>query len=111
MYDSIGNLVTSGTVLPDGRNEVIDTGDLAPGTYQVRVVAEGATSGEYFLDVNTPPVINDGDLSLSATSIDENGSVTLTGSFTDPNISDTHTVTVTWGDGSSSPAVVNRSTA
>jgi VCBS repeat-containing protein len=30
--------------------------------------------------------------------INENGSATLTGSFTDPDGSDTHTVTVAWGD-------------
>src|SRR5205807_270936 len=39
-------------------------------------------------------------LSLSAATINENGSTTLGGSFTDPATLDTHTVVITWGDGS-----------
>ncbi|MBX3400769.1 MAG: PKD domain-containing protein [Gemmataceae bacterium] len=39
-------------------------------------------------------------LGLSAPQINENGSVLLSGSFTDPNVIDTHTVTIDWGDGS-----------
>ncbi|MGE3467423.1 MAG: beta strand repeat-containing protein, partial [Pyrinomonadaceae bacterium] len=39
-------------------------------------------------------------LSLSATTIDENSSTTLSGSFTDPGTLDTHAVTINWGDGS-----------
>src|SRR5262249_5320249 len=37
--------------------------------------------------------------------INENGSVTLSGSFTDPGTQDTHTVTIDWGDGSSATTV------
>jgi Ca2+-binding RTX toxin-like protein len=44
------------------------------------------------------PVITS--LSLNAVSIDEGGSVTLTGSFQDSNILDDHTVTIDWKDGS-----------
>ncbi len=43
-------------------------------------------------------------LSLSATTLPEGGSTTLTGSFTDPGFVDTHTVTINWGDGT--PATV-----
>jgi len=39
-------------------------------------------------------------LTLSATSINENGEVTLTGTFTDPGTLDTHEVVIRWGDGS-----------
>jgi hypothetical protein len=39
-------------------------------------------------------------LSLSSNSINENDSTTLSGSFTDPITSHTHTVTIDWGDGS-----------
>jgi hypothetical protein len=39
-------------------------------------------------------------LTLSATTIDENGVTTLTGTFSDPGTLDTHTVDITWGDGS-----------
>ncbi|MBW3539574.1 MAG: right-handed parallel beta-helix repeat-containing protein, partial [Planctomycetes bacterium] len=38
-------------------------------------------------------------LALSSTTILENDSVTLTGSFTDPGTADTHTVSINWGDG------------
>lgn len=48
-----------------------------------------------------------GVLNLDTTMIDENGSVTLTGSFSDASSLDTHTVSIDWGDGSSSQAVVD----
>ena len=44
-------------------------------------------------------------MALSASSINENGSVTLSGSFTDPATLDTHQVTVNWGDGSANSVV------
>jgi hypothetical protein len=47
---------------------------------------------------NVAPAVTD--LRLSATAIDENGSTTLSGSFTDPGTLDTHTVLTDWGDGS-----------
>jgi hypothetical protein len=34
--------------------------------------------------------------------VDEGGVLTLSGGFADPNAADTHTVTITWGDGTSS---------
>ncbi|WP_166830616.1 PKD domain-containing protein [Thalassoroseus pseudoceratinae] len=46
---------------------------------------------------NVAPVINP--LVLSANSINENGTVTLNGSFSDPGIGDRHSVTIDWGDG------------
>jgi streptogramin lyase len=39
-------------------------------------------------------------ISLSAATINENQSITLGGSFTDPGTLDTHTVSINWGDGS-----------
>src|SRR5581483_664584 len=39
-------------------------------------------------------------LTPSASSIDESGSVTLTGNFLDPGTLDTHSVVIHWGDGS-----------
>jgi large repetitive protein len=47
---------------------------------------------------NTAP--QDLAIGLSAPQINENGSVLLSGNFTDPNVIDTHTVTIDWGDGS-----------
>jgi hypothetical protein len=43
-------------------------------------------------------------LALSATEINENDSVMLTGSFTDPGSQDSHVVTIDWGDGSAATA-------
>jgi hypothetical protein len=45
-----------------------------------------------------PPVITT--LSRSPTTINENGTLTLNGTFTDPQGGDTHTVVITWGDNS-----------
>jgi hypothetical protein len=39
-------------------------------------------------------------LGLTASTIDEGGTATLSGSFTDPGVLDTHTVIIDWGDGS-----------
>lgn len=52
---------------------------------------------------NVAPVITSA--TLSAASIDENGSVTISGAFTDPGTADTHTVIVNWGDGSANSTV------
>ena len=47
------------------------------------------------LPVNNPPKIEE----LNVTpEIDENGTVTLTGMFTDPNLGDIHTVEIDWND-------------
>lgn len=49
--------------------------------------------------VNDTPQIAAGGISLSANQINENASVTLDGMFNDPDLSDSHTVTILWGDG------------
>ena len=46
---------------------------------------------------NVAPVLTG--LSRSATTIDENGSLTLEGTFSDPGTLDPHTVRISWGDG------------
>lgn len=51
LYDPSGALVSSGTVLADGRNEQIAVTAAATGNYRVRVIAEDSlvpTAGEYF---------------------------------------------------------------
>lgn len=53
------------------------------------------------LDANDPPIINDGDLNVSPGAIQETETITLTGSFTDQDGGDAHTVTIAWGDGNS----------
>ena len=98
LYDPSGALVASGTTLPDGRNqEIAGYVPLSMGDYRVRVMGRDGTRGEYALGGNLGPVITA--ISLDATSIDENGSVTLTGSFTDPDALDTHQVVINWGPG------------
>ncbi len=48
-------------------------------------------------DFNTPP----SNLQINVTSpINENGTATVSGSFTDPDAGNAHTVTISWGDGS-----------
>jgi hypothetical protein len=47
---------------------------------------------------NVNPVVTD--VSLSATRIDENDGIVLTGALTDVGTLDTHTVSIDWGDGS-----------
>lgn len=47
---------------------------------------------------------------ISTATIDENNVATITGSFTDPGVLDTHTLVVNWGDGSSSPATIDPAT-
>ena len=46
---------------------------------------------------NVDPVI--ADVTVDPAAIDENGTVTLSGNFTDVGTPDTHTVMVDWGDG------------
>jgi hypothetical protein len=80
-----------------------------PGTYTiVATVADddGKTgSGQTTLVVDDPtPTIPS--FMPSQTSIREGGSISLSGSFNDPSVGDTHTVTINWGDGTTSAATV-----
>jgi len=59
----------------------------------------GSTPSSLIIAVsNVPPSAPA--LTLSATNINENDSVMLSGSFTDPGTLDTHIVNINWGDGS-----------
>jgi Ca2+-binding RTX toxin-like protein len=61
-------------------------------------VNEVNSGNDIFIDVaNAAPVLNS--LRLSASTIDEGGTVTLTGSYNDLGALDAHTVTIDWGDG------------
>jgi hypothetical protein len=73
------------------------------GAYLVRLTATdkdgGVGSDSATITVgNVRPTV--GALTLSAATIPEHGIVTLTGTFADPGVRDTHTVTIDWGDGS-----------
>src|SRR5207245_2344371 len=54
-------------------------------------------SGDIVLFLNTPPAVSSS--SLDSNTINEGGQATLTGTFTDPDAGQTHTVTINWGDG------------
>jgi hypothetical protein len=70
LYSPANVLIATGTPLADGRNESLLATGLAPGTYRVRVSAEGTTSGEYFLGVTplrTPTITSKVDDGLPVT--------------------------------------------
>jgi hypothetical protein len=68
---------------------------------------EATTTGSVNVTVdNVAPAIVG--LTLTSATINEDGSVTVNGSFTDAGAADTHTASINWGDGSSSPATVTQ---
>lgn len=73
------------------------------GSYVIAVVVgdrAGATGSDTknVLVTNVAPAVTSA--TLSSSTIDENGTVSLTGTFVDPGVNDTHVVSVNWGDGS-----------
>ena len=63
----------------------------------------GSVTATHALTVNNAaPSVS---ASLNVATISENGSVTLTGSFTDAGVADTHSLVINWGDGSSTVPV------
>ena len=54
LFDPSGNLVATGVVGPDGRNETINYTSLLAGAYHIQVTAKNGTQGEYFLSLGTP---------------------------------------------------------
>ena len=88
-------LGADGTV--DGSHVYADNG-----TYTVRSASPTTTAH----DLRHPVVVVDNvapsgvTASASPSTINENGSTTVNGTFIDPGTADTHTVTISWGDGS-----------
>jgi hypothetical protein len=80
------------------------------GVYTVSVlVADGAGgSGSDTLTVTVlnvlPAIVGP---VLDRTAVDEGGVLTIAGSFHDPGLLDAHTVSISWGDGATGPAVVS----
>jgi hypothetical protein len=55
LYDSSGNLLTSGTLLTDGRNEQLAFAAHG-GSYRIHIIGVNNTVGEYFLSVASTPL-------------------------------------------------------
>ena len=75
------------------------------GSYSVVVTVTdkdgGAGNASFTAAVaNVAPAITDASVGPSPAHVTEGGSVTLTGSFTDPGVLDSHVVSINWGDGS-----------
>ena len=84
-------------------------GDSPQHTYRIDVTLRdrdgGSDTGSIFPTVhNVAPVV--APLVLSSNSIDENGSLTVEGTFTDPGTLDTHEVVIAWGDGSADTLII-----
>jgi large repetitive protein len=71
-------------------------------TITVTVTDDDGDTGS---DTDTATITNVAPANINLTAapatINENASITLSGSFTDPGVLDTHTVVINWGDGSS----------
>lgn len=81
--------------------------DLLPITVTVIDDDEGFTQGSTAIAVNNVAPSITG-LTLNSTNINETDTVTLTGTFTDPGLLDSHTVLVNWGDGTTSNLLINQ---
>ncbi|MCA9171735.1 MAG: cadherin repeat domain-containing protein, partial [Planctomycetales bacterium] len=83
------------------------------GSYSIRVRTTDQGNLTYeqqftlsVLDVNEAPVISNGNLSLDVSELNEGDAASLTGSFSDEDSGDAHTVTIDWGDGSPTTSVI-----
>jgi PKD repeat protein len=79
-----------------------------PGPTRTLVWKDGVTAGGLSLSdssaigmawQNAAPVVTTAGLSLSATPITEGGTVRLSGTFDEADVTDGHTVSINWGDG------------
>jgi len=119
--DDDGDPITFTWMLVSGTGQLVPAGNSAsyvnangPATTVVRVTVTdshgGSASAETTITVNNvaPSV---GSLALSATTIDENGTVAVSGSFSDPGLLDAHTLSIDWGDGTGAPTLTFVQTA
>jgi uncharacterized delta-60 repeat protein len=83
----------------------LDSGDYTLSATATDDDAASGTASAGLTVQNFSPVITA--FQLSSATIDENGSVTVTGSYTDASTLDTHTVEIAWGDGSTLLATID----
>lgn len=99
-----------GTVLTDASLNELHT-YVDNGVFTVTLTVT-SSNGDVATDTASVTVNNVGPaitgLALDSTSVDEGDTLTLAGSITDAGVLDTHTVSVTWGDGSTSNAAVDQ---
>jgi hypothetical protein len=101
-----------GTAVEEGgkiRYKPTDANYFGPDSFSYTIRDNGQTNGADDFRTDTATVnitvtpVNDApanlSLNLSSGSINENTSTTLSGSFTDVELGDSHTVEITWGDG------------
>jgi hypothetical protein len=64
---------------------------------------EAISTGRVVIFVNTTPSV--ASLSLDPKTVNAGGQATLTGTFNDPDIGQTHTITIDWGDGTTNTRI------
>jgi len=92
-------VVPAGETVFGAEHVYADTGPYAV-VLTLKDASHTVTAGASVSPTNVAPVV--GTLSLSPSSVVDHQTVTLTGSFTDPGTADTFTLTVDWGDLTSS---------
>ena len=100
VFDPSGNSVALGLPGADGRNETVSLQPGVAGKYRVKVTGENSSLGTYFLAMNFGPVVEN--VTVSA-SINEGEAATISGTITDPDALDSHTVVIDWGPGRAAP--------
>ena len=80
LYGPAENLVATGALEIDGRNETINYPPLAAGVYGIDVTAKNGTQGEYFLSTAWTPVPTVTGLSPATGPVGGGTTVTITGS-------------------------------
>lgn len=108
-------VASNGQTIPNGTGSTFSFTPNAAGTYTVTFRATDDDTGTatdtvvitaQTASTNTAPVITPDNLTLSATSVNEGSAVTLSGTFTDPDTGQAHTVVINWGDGTA-PTTLN----
>jgi hypothetical protein len=94
-----GSANSTATVAANGAWTASHTFADGPAVRSIKASAAGGLQASAILTVNNvAPSIS----AVTAPEVNEGSTATVSGSFTDPGTLDTHTVTVTWGDGTTS---------
>ena len=107
--DGVTDILSAATVTASNRqiSHTYASGTISR-TIAVDLVDEDgihAGAGTKDITVQNVPAVLTG-LTPNATKLQENGILTLTGTFTDPGVEDNHTAKILWGDGSPEEIIV-----